>query len=56
MSTDVFRRVGRGGAGNFYSKKDIQEVENARTEVQATPPNPPTIYNLNPNPLLLVQH
>lgn len=28
-NSDVFRRVGRGGAGNFYSKKDVEDVENA---------------------------
>ncbi|AEO69389.1 bc76ea4d-ec02-4817-a54c-4f13fd989e14 [Thermothielavioides terrestris] len=32
MSTEVFRRVGRGGAGNFYSKKDVEEAEKAGTE------------------------
>ncbi|KAH8880734.1 hypothetical protein GQ53DRAFT_788507 [Thozetella sp. PMI_491] len=32
MSTDVFRKVGRGGAGNFYSQKDVEEVQNANTE------------------------
>ncbi|KAI0098975.1 hypothetical protein F4776DRAFT_527093 [Hypoxylon sp. NC0597] len=25
---DVYRRSGRGGAGNFYSQKDIEEVTN----------------------------
>ena len=30
MSSDVFRRVGRGGAGNFYSQKDVEDAENAR--------------------------
>jgi hypothetical protein len=51
MSTDVFRRVGRGGAGNFYSKKDIQDAENASTEVQAVPPNPRTIP---PSPVVCI--
>ncbi|EAQ89168.1 predicted protein [Chaetomium globosum CBS 148.51] len=27
MSSDVFRRVGRGGAGNFYSQQDVQDAE-----------------------------
>ncbi|KAK1751750.1 hypothetical protein QBC47DRAFT_390920 [Echria macrotheca] len=27
MSEPVFRRVGRGGAGNWYSKKDVEEVQ-----------------------------
>lgn len=47
MSTDVFRRVGRGGAGNFYSKKDIQDAEKASTAVTVThsptQPNPPPL-------------
>ena len=24
---DIFRRTGRGGAGNFYSPKDVEDVE-----------------------------
>ncbi|KAH7041194.1 uncharacterized protein B0I36DRAFT_358383 [Microdochium trichocladiopsis] len=27
MSDDVYRRAGRGGAGNYYSKQDIAEVD-----------------------------
>ncbi|KAF5501028.1 hypothetical protein CGCS363_v006638 [Colletotrichum siamense] len=30
--SDVFRKVGRGGAGNFYSKKDVEDVEKAKPE------------------------
>ncbi|KAF6837337.1 hypothetical protein CPLU01_03201 [Colletotrichum plurivorum] len=30
--SDVFRKVGRGGAGNFYSKKDVEDVEKANPE------------------------
>jgi hypothetical protein len=37
MSTDVFRRVGRGGAGNFYSKQDVQDAEKASNEVTCSP-------------------
>ncbi|KAK4114137.1 hypothetical protein N656DRAFT_767155 [Canariomyces notabilis] len=40
MSSDVFRKVGRGGAGNFYSKKDIEEAEKA-TSAAAPPLNGP---------------
>ncbi|KAK4456285.1 hypothetical protein QBC34DRAFT_420016 [Podospora aff. communis PSN243] len=29
-SSDVYRRVGRGGAGNWYSKKDVEEAEKAQ--------------------------
>lgn len=27
--TDAYRKVGRGGAGNFYSPKDVEDVEKA---------------------------
>ncbi|KAI2470438.1 hypothetical protein F4781DRAFT_421357 [Annulohypoxylon bovei var. microspora] len=30
--TDVYRRSGRGGAGNFYSQKDIEEVTKGKPE------------------------
>ncbi|KAI1762486.1 hypothetical protein GGR53DRAFT_416027 [Hypoxylon sp. FL1150] len=43
--TDVYRRTGRGGAGNFYSQKDIAEVTKAADsdsskdlEAQTRPP------------------
>jgi len=29
-SEPVYRRVGRGGAGNWYSKKDVEEAEKAQ--------------------------
>ncbi|KAI1458340.1 hypothetical protein F4805DRAFT_145993 [Annulohypoxylon moriforme] len=29
---DVYRRSGRGGAGNFYSQKDIEEVTKGKSE------------------------
>lgn len=29
MSDEVYKRVGRGGAGNFYSKKDVEDVAKA---------------------------
>lgn len=34
--SDVYQRSGRGGAGNFYSKKDIKEVE-ARSNASVRP-------------------
>ncbi|KAK3900110.1 putative mitochondrial DnaJ chaperone [Staphylotrichum tortipilum] len=43
MTTDVFRRIGRGGAGNFYSQKDVQEAEEAAAataDLEAQTPNP----------------
>ncbi|KAI1634132.1 hypothetical protein F4809DRAFT_620201 [Biscogniauxia mediterranea] len=32
--TDVYRRTGRGGAGNFYSQKDVDEVNKTENESQ----------------------
>ncbi|KAK3296064.1 uncharacterized protein B0H64DRAFT_374206 [Chaetomium fimeti] len=45
MSSEVFRRVGRGGAGNFYSKQDVQDAEKKAStttdlEAQDQLPNP----------------
>ncbi|KAL2263228.1 hypothetical protein VTK26DRAFT_7722 [Humicola hyalothermophila] len=47
MSSEPLRRVGRGGAGNFYSKRDIQEAEQSdsahrdlEAEAQAPSGNP----------------
>lgn len=36
MSDDVYRRAGRGGAGNYYSKKDIAEVDKRVREQQVS--------------------
>lgn len=34
--SDVYRKTGRGGAGNFYSKQDIEQAEQAKaTDVQS---------------------
>ncbi|TDZ24248.1 hypothetical protein Cob_v003031 [Colletotrichum orbiculare MAFF 240422] len=30
--SDVFRKVGRGGAGNFFSKKDVEDAQKASPE------------------------
>ncbi|KXH66021.1 hypothetical protein CSAL01_09599 [Colletotrichum salicis] len=30
--SDVFRKVGRGGSGNFFSKKDVDDAEKATPE------------------------
>ncbi|KAJ4292325.1 hypothetical protein N0V88_005957 [Collariella sp. IMI 366227] len=44
MTTDVFRRVGRGGAGNWYSKQDVQNAEKASQEaVRPRSPNLPSL-------------
>jgi hypothetical protein len=39
MASEVFRRVGRGGAGNWYSKKDVEDADKAALEVSLTQPN-----------------
>ena len=33
-SQDVYRRVGRGGAGNWYSKQDVEDADKAQLEVK----------------------
>ncbi|KAK2070520.1 hypothetical protein P8C59_005006 [Phyllachora maydis] len=33
--SDNFRRVGRGGAGNFLSKKDVEDAESASEDLEA---------------------
>lgn len=43
MSSEVFRRVGRGGAGNWYSKKDVEDAEKDAQDAQdAQLPGPVT--------------
>jgi hypothetical protein len=41
MSDQVFRRVGRGGAGNWYSEKDVKEAEKALAAAVVRPPSLP---------------
>jgi hypothetical protein len=41
---DAYRKVGRGGAGNFYSQKDIDEAtkpSNSASDLEAQRPGPP---------------
>ncbi|KAI1374537.1 hypothetical protein F4677DRAFT_160370 [Hypoxylon crocopeplum] len=46
---DVYRRSGRGGAGNFYSQKDIDEVTQAEPkDLEAQKPQPPDDYPTDP--------
>lgn len=35
---EVYKKVGRGGAGNFYSKKDIEEVKGKGKADVCSPP------------------
>ncbi|KAI1490619.1 hypothetical protein F5X96DRAFT_635117 [Biscogniauxia mediterranea] len=56
--TDVYRRTGRGGAGNFYSQKDVDEVnktENEDLEAQkqssTSPSDPQPQPRPHPHPL-----
>jgi hypothetical protein len=43
MSTDVFRRVGRGGAGNFYSQQDVQDAEKKAASTNTVRPTPSSL-------------
>jgi hypothetical protein len=31
--TEMYKKVGRGGAGNFYNKKDVEDVSKAAAAV-----------------------
>ena len=33
MTTETYHKVGRGGAGNFYSEEDIEEATGRTREV-----------------------
>lgn len=33
MESESYRKIGRGGAGNFYSKQDIEEAARRAAEV-----------------------
>ena len=33
MALDAYRKIGRGGAGNFYSKHDLDKVTDKINEV-----------------------
>ncbi|KAL8893674.1 MAG: hypothetical protein Q9192_005030 [Flavoplaca navasiana] len=38
MASDTYRKVGRGGAGNYYSSQDIQQAQKqAAEDVEAQP-------------------
>ncbi|KAL8755470.1 MAG: hypothetical protein Q9199_003616 [Rusavskia elegans] len=38
MASDTYRKVGRGGAGNYYSSQDIQQAqEQAAEDIEAQP-------------------
>ncbi|KAM0334298.1 hypothetical protein ACHAQA_001321 [Verticillium albo-atrum] len=45
--SDVYRKTGRGGAGNYYSKQDVEQAEKAKAaedlEAQRTTTNTSTI-------------
>jgi hypothetical protein len=44
MSDEVLKKVGRGGAGNFWSKKDLEEAE----RVQEVPNLCPRMFLIYP--------
>lgn len=41
MASDTYRKVGRGGAGNYYSSQDIQQAQKQAAEVR---PESQTMY------------
>lgn len=48
MSADAFRRVGRGGAGNFYTQKDLQLAAAKASSTVCTHVIPLTFYAVIP--------
>ncbi|KAB5570228.1 hypothetical protein GE09DRAFT_1217667 [Coniochaeta sp. 2T2.1] len=49
-SQDVYRRVGRGGAGNWYSKQEIDDADKAKLEdIEAQKQSNATAASDNPN-------
>lgn len=34
MASDTYRKVGRGGAGNYYNSQDIQQAQKQAAEVR----------------------
>lgn len=43
---DAYQRTGRGGAGNFWSKKDIEEVTKGKSGVSLTSISPMPYYRV----------
>lgn len=33
MDSETYRKIGRGGAGNYYSKQDIEDAAKSAAEV-----------------------
>ena len=33
MESEIYRKIGRGGAGNYYSKQDIEDAAQRAAEV-----------------------
>ncbi|KAH7360571.1 hypothetical protein BKA65DRAFT_391243 [Rhexocercosporidium sp. MPI-PUGE-AT-0058] len=40
--SDVYRKVGRGGAGNYYSKQDIADATKNTGDIESQTPSSPT--------------
>lgn len=34
MESETYRKIGRGGAGNYYSKQDVEEAARRAAEVR----------------------
>lgn len=46
MASDMYRKVGRGGAGNYYSSQDIQQAQKQAAEVRPRSQNKTSILSL----------
>lgn len=47
MASDTYRKVGRGGAGNYYSNQDIQQAQKQAAEVRPRAPDKASILRLS---------
>ncbi|KAL8667266.1 MAG: hypothetical protein Q9202_000839 [Teloschistes flavicans] len=48
MESETYQKFGRGGAGNYYSKKDIQQIEQKVAEdVEAQPTTTDELRNVD---------
>ncbi|ESZ96917.1 hypothetical protein SBOR_2711 [Sclerotinia borealis F-4128] len=49
MSQEVYKKVGRGGAGNFYSKQDVEKSEGVEQDIEAQSSSSASIATKNNN-------
>jgi len=39
MADEIYKKVGRGGAGNYYTKKDIEDLDHQQKDLEAQTPS-----------------